>query len=110
MISMQGGHFRADPFSELIDPTPDACACGSVDIHSTRYGIARRYMIRLRRDDFRRSARAREFAACAGLSLQEFRDEFEYLVESEPQRLIIDANTDTLVEAPASEEAVRRST
>ena len=61
-----------------------------VDIHSTRYAIARRYMIRLRRDDFEDSHELAKFAATAGLSLEEFRQEFEYLVEDEPPALVVD--------------------
>ena len=43
----------------------------------------RRYMIRLRRDDFEDPHELPKFAAVAGMSLQEFRDQFEYLVEKE---------------------------
>src|SRR4030095_5445082 len=52
MISMQGGHFVPIPFTELLDAATGRTKGGVVDVHSTRYAIARRYMIRLRRDDF----------------------------------------------------------
>jgi 6-phosphofructokinase 1 len=58
-----------------------------VDISSTRYAIARRYMIRLRRDDFEDAHELAKFAATAGLSLEAFREQFEYLVEYEPPPL-----------------------
>jgi len=58
-----------------------------VDIHSTRYSIARRYMIRIRRDDFDDPRELAKFAATAGLSVQEFRAQFEYLIENEPPPL-----------------------
>ena len=51
MISMQGGHFVPIPFRRCSTRTP-AAPVRLVDVHSTRYAIARRYMIRLRRDDF----------------------------------------------------------
>ena len=51
MISMQGGHFVPVPFSEMIDGATGRTAVRLVDVASTRYAIARRYMIRLRRDD-----------------------------------------------------------
>ena len=51
MISMQGGHFVPIPFSEMIDGQTGRTKVRLVDISSTRYAIARRYMIRLRRDD-----------------------------------------------------------
>ena len=82
MISMQGGHFVPIPFARADrPPRPAAPRVRLVDIHSTRYAIARRYMIRLRRDDFEDPHELAKFAATAGMSLQEFRSEFEYLVE-----------------------------
>ena len=83
MISMQGGHFVPIPFAQMLDPTTGRARVRLVDIHSTRYAIARRYMIRLRRDDFDDPHELAKFAATAGLSLEEFREEFEYLVQDE---------------------------
>jgi 6-phosphofructokinase 1 len=54
------------------------------DLHSTRYAIARRYMIRLRRDDFDDPHELAKFAATVGLTLREFRAQFEYLIATEP--------------------------
>jgi ATP-dependent phosphofructokinase / diphosphate-dependent phosphofructokinase len=90
MISMQGGHFVAVPFSEMLDPETGRTKVRLVDTHSTRYSIARRYMIRLRRDDFEDAHELAKFAATCNLSLQEFRDEFGYLIDSEPPGLILD--------------------
>jgi 6-phosphofructokinase 1 len=102
MVSIQGGNFVPIPFSDLIDPDTGRVRLRMVDVHSTRYGIARRYMIRLRRDDFADPHELARFAATAGLSLEEFRNEFKYLIEFEPPRLIVDGGTQTLVEAPAA--------
>jgi 6-phosphofructokinase 1 len=102
MISMQGGNFVPIPFSDLIDPGSGRPRVRLVDIHSTRYGIARRYMLRLRRDDFEDPHELAKFAATAGVSLQEFRKEFEYLIETEPPRLVVDASTHMLVQAASS--------
>ena len=101
MISMQGGHFIPIPFADLIDRESGRARVRLVDIHSTRYAIARRYMIRLRRDDFEDPHELAKFAATAGVSLEEFRQEFEYLIEAEPPRLVIDAGTHALVESPS---------
>jgi ATP-dependent phosphofructokinase / diphosphate-dependent phosphofructokinase len=84
LMSMQGGHFVPIPFSQLLDPVTGRTKVRLVDIHSHRYAIARRYMIRLRRDDFEDPYELAKFAATAGMSLQRFRDEFGYLVEEEP--------------------------
>ena len=52
MISMEGGRFVPIPFSKMVDPETGRARIRLVDITSTRYRIARRYMLRLRRDDF----------------------------------------------------------
>jgi ATP-dependent phosphofructokinase / diphosphate-dependent phosphofructokinase len=87
MISMQAGHFVPIPFSKMIDPGSGRTRVRLVDIHSTRYAIARRYMLRLRRDDFEDAHELAKFAATAGLSLEEFRDQFEGLIADEPPPL-----------------------
>jgi hypothetical protein len=47
-------------------------------------------MIRIRRDDFDDPHALAKFAATVGLSLQEFRDQFGYLIEAEPPALQIE--------------------
>ena len=90
MISVQAGHFVPVPFTSMIDPETGRTRLRLVDIHSTRYAIARRYMIRLRRDDFEDPHELAKFAATVGMSLQDFRKEFEYLIELEPPPLVVD--------------------
>jgi hypothetical protein len=90
MISMQGGHFVPIPFEELLDPVTGRAKVRLVDIHSTRYAIARRYMIRLRRDDFDDPHELAKFAATAGMTLQQFREEFQQLIDREPPPLHIE--------------------
>ncbi len=90
MISLQGGHFVPVPFSKMIDARTGRTKVRMVDIHSTRYGIARRYMIRLRRDDFDDPLELAKFAATAGMTPEDFRREFEYLIALEPPHLVVD--------------------
>lgn len=87
MISMQGGQFVPVPFSQMLDPNTGRTRVRMVDIHTTRYAIARRYMLRLRRDDFDDPHELARFAATAHLTLEEFREQFEYLVRDEPPPL-----------------------
>jgi 6-phosphofructokinase 1 len=87
MVSMQAGRFVPIPFKELLDPKTGRTKTRLVDIDSTRYHIARRYMIRLRKDDFEDPHELAKFAATAGLTLDQFKKEFEYLVEHEPAPL-----------------------
>ena len=98
MMSMQAGHFVPIPFGALLDPDTGRTKVRLVDIASTRYAIARRYMIRLRRDDFDDPHELAKIAAIAGVSLEAFRGEFEYLVDDEPPPLELDAATGDMVE------------
>ena len=87
MVSLQGGEFVPVPFETLIDPATGRARVRYVDVNTTRYAIARRYMLRLRRDDFEAEERLRPLADAARLSVEEFRSEFEYLVSDEPPAL-----------------------
>jgi 6-phosphofructokinase len=89
MISIQGGQFVPIPFASLLDPRTGRARVRLVDTHSTRYAIARRYMIRLRRDDFEDPHELAKFAATCGITLQEFRDQFEGVIANEPPPLQI---------------------
>ena len=91
MISMQGGHFVPIPFASLLDSETGRARIRLVDTHSTRYAIARRYMIRLRRDDFEDPHELAKLAATVGIPLEEFRRQFEYLIGFEPPPLVVDA-------------------
>jgi len=89
VISLQAGHFVPIPFQQLLDPVTGRPQIRLVDIRSARYAIARRYMLRLRRDDFEDPHELARFAATAGVSLEAFRRQFEYLVQAEPPPLFI---------------------
>ena len=90
VISIQGGHFVPVPFSEMLDSKTGRARVRLVDISSTRYAIARRYMIRLRRDDFEDPHTLAKLAATVRLSEAEFRRQFEHLVAVEPPPLEFD--------------------
>jgi len=89
MISMQAGNLVPIPFERLVDPETGRTRVRMVDTHSTRYAIARRYMLRLRRDDFDDPHELAKFAATASMSLDEFSREFHYLVDDEPPGLVV---------------------
>jgi 6-phosphofructokinase 1 len=74
----------------MLDPVSGRARIRCVDVRSTRYAIARRYMIRLRRDDFDDPHELAKFAATAGMTLEQFREEFEGLVTSEPPPIRIE--------------------
>ena len=84
MVSMQAGRFVPIPFSQLIDPATGRARVRMVDVRSERYAIARRYMIRLRRDDFDDPRELARIAAAGAMSVEDFRRQFEYLTADEP--------------------------
>jgi 6-phosphofructokinase 1 len=103
MISLQAGQFVPVRFKDLLDPQTGRARVRDVDIYSTRYAIARRYMIRLRRDDFEDAHELAKFAATVGMSLEEFRAQFGYLIEDEPDPLRLDVLKRTEKSAPTRE-------
>ncbi|HYC00836.1 MAG TPA: diphosphate--fructose-6-phosphate 1-phosphotransferase [Candidatus Limnocylindrales bacterium] len=84
MISIQGGHFVPVPFESMLDPQSGRARVRLLDVASTRYKIARRYMIRLRREDFSDPFQSAGLAKAANMSIDKFRERFEYLTENEP--------------------------
>jgi 6-phosphofructokinase 1 len=79
MISMQGGRLVPIPFDSMIDPETGRTRVRAVDIDSTRYQIAKRYMIRLRKEDFDDPHDTARLATIAHCSIDEFRAKFSYL-------------------------------
>ena len=90
MISIQGGRFVPIPFEDMIDPDTGRTRVRSVDIRSTRYAIARRYMIRLRQEDFADPHDLAKLASIAHCSVAEFRDHFAYVTAAEPPPVYAD--------------------
>ena len=90
MISIQAGQFVPIPFERLMDPETGRAKVRLVDINSSRYRIAYRYMLRLRRDDFDDAGELANLAATAGTSTEAFRAAFGYVVEYEPPPLVLD--------------------
>jgi 6-phosphofructokinase 1 len=103
MISIQGGHFVPVPFTQMIDGETGRTRVRLVDIASTRYAIARRYMIRLRRDDFNDPHELAKLAAAAQMSPDQFRRQFEYLMAAEPPSLAIDEQGERAIKSERAE-------
>ncbi len=98
MVAMDGGHFVPVPFEKLLDEKTGRARVRLVNIASTRYAIARRYMIRLRRDDFEDPHELAKLAATARVPLPDFRREFEYLAAFEPRPLVMDEHGERVAE------------
>jgi 6-phosphofructokinase 1 len=87
LVSLQEGRFVPIPFGDLVDPDSGRMRVRLVDIHSTRYAIARRYMIRIRRDDFDDAVTVSRLAEACGCGEAVFRSRFEPLTRREPPPL-----------------------
>jgi 6-phosphofructokinase 1 len=80
IISFVGGRMRPLPFEEMINPKTGRMLPRKVDVEGEAYECSRRYMIRLDRRDFEEPARLTRLAAAAGLTPEQFRARFGYLV------------------------------
>lgn len=83
MVSIQNGRFVPIPFDDILDPKTGRARIRMVDMSAEYYHIARRYMIRLSPEDFEDPHELAKYAATAGISLEEFRKQFQYLVDIE---------------------------
>ena len=83
-MSLIRGAFRPLSFDEMMDRKTGRMRVRMVDIESDRYMIARRYMLRLRKDDFEDASEIAKFATVLDISLEHFEREFRHLVEDEP--------------------------
>jgi ATP-dependent phosphofructokinase / diphosphate-dependent phosphofructokinase len=84
VVAMLQGSFQSVPFDTIMDPTTGRMRVRMVDITSDRYMIAYRYMLRLRKDDFDDSALLAGCARFMGISIDEFQEQFQYVVKHEP--------------------------
>jgi ATP-dependent phosphofructokinase / diphosphate-dependent phosphofructokinase len=84
MVMLQDGHFHALPLEDMVDPETGRTRVRQVDVTSAHYRIARRYMMRLNREDLADPAALARLAQVVGLSPEEFRRQFGYVVEMEP--------------------------
>ena len=83
MVSIQGGHFVPLRFEDIFDPVTNRTKVRMVDVAAEYFEIARSYMLRLTRDDFSDPYELAKYASTADLSLEEFREQFSYLIEQD---------------------------
>jgi 6-phosphofructokinase 1 len=76
MISRQRDDLVPIPFSELVDPATGRFKVRFVEMKSSVYRVASKYMIRLNEADLRAESFAGAAARCIGRSADDFRREF----------------------------------
>lgn len=79
MISIQGGRLVPLPFSAIRDPETGKTRVRLVDTSSSGYRVARKYMIRIERDDVENPDRVARLAAAARMTACAFVGRFGYL-------------------------------
>jgi 6-phosphofructokinase 1 len=90
MVTIQNGVFKPKSFDEMVDPKTGKTRVRLVDIDTEYYKIARRYMLRLRKDDFDNAEQLGKLAKAVGLDVDRFREEFEHVVADEAPPLRFD--------------------
>ncbi len=83
MVSIQNGKFVPMFFDDMIDPNTGRPRIRMVDMNSELYQIARHYMIRLAASDFEDPHQLAKYAATAGISLDEFEQQFKHVIKDE---------------------------
>lgn len=83
MVSMQNGKFVPLYFKDILDPKTKKTKVRMVDPTAEAYLIARKYMLRLNNSDFEDPHELAKFAATCGISLEDFRSQFFYLIEND---------------------------
>jgi ATP-dependent phosphofructokinase / diphosphate-dependent phosphofructokinase len=91
MVTLVEGRFRPIPFSEMLDPETGRTRVRLVDTGSEQYKIARRYMVRLSRQDLEEPEMVAAMARVAGMTPPQFLDRFSYAVDAEAGRRILAA-------------------
>ncbi|MGC4122494.1 MAG: diphosphate--fructose-6-phosphate 1-phosphotransferase [Myxococcales bacterium] len=89
LVSIEDGKFKPLMLKDLLDPKTGKMAVRYVDVKSEGYKIAREYMIRLTRKDFEDAHELAKYAATAGITIDQFRSDFGYLCEYEPEPLML---------------------
>jgi ATP-dependent phosphofructokinase / diphosphate-dependent phosphofructokinase len=83
MVSIQNGHFVPLYFKDILDPVTGKTRVRMVDPSSETFYIARRYMLRLNEADFDDPHELAKYAATCGISLENFKNQFYYLIQND---------------------------
>jgi len=84
LITLRNGHLEPIPFDKIMDRQTGKVKIRMVDTSADSYQVALKYMIRLEREDLEDPATLEGLARTAGISVEEFKARFGYLVEDRP--------------------------
>lgn len=83
MVATPQGHFKPLYFEDMIDPETKRTRVRMVDIASEYYYIARRYMLRLRQQDFDDASKLQKMASIVNMTPEQFKKAFYYTIETD---------------------------
>jgi len=81
LVCLEAGRLRFLDFRELLDPHTGRPRTRLVDVNSTSYRVARKYMIRLERQDLEDPEQLQRLAEAARTSPEEFFRRFRHVAE-----------------------------
>ena len=90
MVTLVDGRFTPMPFNQMIDPETGRTRVRLVDTSSEQYKIARRYMVRLSRDDLEDAAVLGAMASVVGMTPRAFLDRFSYTADALAARRVLE--------------------
>ena len=80
LVCLEAGHLRIVPFEELRDAETGRTRIRLVDMTSQHYEVARRYMVRVEREDLLDAEMSRKLADAAKITPDELLETFDSLV------------------------------
>jgi 6-phosphofructokinase len=81
MVAIDEGHLCPMPFGSFSDPKTGRTLVREVDITTESYSVARKYMIRLERDDLDDPEKLAPLAKAAGMTPEEFCSRYAHVVK-----------------------------
>lgn len=79
VIAYRSGKLCPVPFSKIIDPSTGRARVRYVDIKSESYEVAKAYMIRLKKEDFKDRTQIEKLSRAGNLTPDEFDNRFRYI-------------------------------
>ena len=79
IVSIQAGKLVPIYFDDIIDPVTGKTKVRMVDINTESYEVARKYMIRLEKEDIQNPKRVKLLAEAGNMTEEEFTERFGYM-------------------------------
>jgi ATP-dependent phosphofructokinase / diphosphate-dependent phosphofructokinase len=77
IVTIQAGEFVPMYFGDVLDPATNKTKVRMLNVHANSYEVAKRYMIKLEKNDLANAEKLAELAAIANMTPEQFRTTFE---------------------------------